>query len=274
MKFSPTAAVVALLALGSTTAYAQDAIVQGSGYQVGERTVLHPSVGAETGYTTNVFFEDTSAVGSGVFQLTGKLALEPMSDVSGKGGTPPDYTFSAGARFQYQEFLSGNNNVTGQRNLGLGADLLLGIMPASQFPISVEDHFIRTNRPTNFESNSTLSRDLNSFKAGISYIPEGRNLSGRLHYTNTIDYFEGDTSAFASRLLNEFKLGVDWQFLPITRFFAEASYGLNGGLGSESTKVSSNPARGILGVATAVTETITLRAHAGYGFGSYAAGPS
>tara|TARA_R110002096_G_scaffold16898_2_gene57700 strand:+ start:31020 stop:32261 length:1242 start_codon:yes stop_codon:yes gene_type:complete len=274
MKFSPTAAVVAFLAIGSSTALAQDAIVQGSGYQVSENAVVHPSIGAQTGFDSNVFYEDSSAVGAGVFRLVGGLALEPMEDGSGKGGTPPDYTFSAGARFAYQEFLSSNDNVVAQRNLGLGADLLLGIKPASEFPITIEDHFIRTNRPTNFESNSTIGRDINTFKAGIAYVPEGRNISGRLHYSNTIDFFEGNGSAFARRLLNKLTLGVDWQFLPITRFFVEGSYGLNGGLGSNSSKVSSSPARGILGVASAITEAITVRAHAGYGFGSYSAGAS
>lgn len=274
MKFSPTAAMVAFLAMGSSAAYAQDAIVQGSGYQVSERTVLHPSIGAETGYVSNVFYDDQESVASAMLRILGTLAIAPMEDVSGKGGTPPDVTFSAGARFSYEEFLSGNDNVQAQRNLGLGVDLLLGFMPAGTFPITFEDHFIRTNRPTNFESNSTLNRDINSFKAGIGFQPQGRNLSARLHYTNTIDYFEGDGSAFANRLLNEFTLGIDWQFLPITRFYAEASYGINGGLGSESIKVSSNPMRGVLGVATAITERTTLRAHGGYAYGGYDAGAS
>ncbi len=273
MKFSPTAAVVALLMGCSATALAQDAVIQGSGYQVGERTVVHPTVGAQTGYVSNVFFEDGDSTGAGTLRILGQLSLAPMEDVSDKGGTPPDYKFSAGARFEYQEFLSGNDNVTAQRNLGLGADLLLGVKPASEFPITVEDHFVRTNRPTNFESASTLARDINSFRAGVAYVPAGRNISGRLHYTNTVDFFEGQSS-FANRLLNDFTLGVDWQFLPITRFFVNASYGLNSGLGGDSTKVSSTPMRGTAGVATALTESITLRTHAGYAIGSYSTGAS
>jgi len=280
MQFSPTAAVVAFLAssatlaIGGSTALAQDAIVQGSGYQVSENTVVHPSIGAQTGFDSNVFFEDSSAIGAGTLRILGKLELAPREDVSGKGGTPPDFQYSAGARFAYQEYLSGNNSVTDQRNLGLGLDVLLGIKPASTFPISFEDHFVRTNRPTNFESSSTLSRDINSFKARIGYVPEGRNLSGRLSFTNTIDVFESESSAFANRMLNNIQLGVDWQFLPITRFFVEGSYGFNSGLGSNSGKVSSTPVRGVAGVASAITESITLRAHGGYTFGSYSQGAS
>ncbi len=273
MKFSPTATVVAFLALGSTAVFAQDAIVQGSGYQVSENTVVHPSVGAQTGFDSNVFYEDGSTTGAGLLQLSGALTLAPMEDVSGKGGSPPDYTFTAGARFQYQEYLSSNPNVTSQRNLGLGADLELGLLQSGQFPVGIENHFIRTNRPTNFENNTTISRDINSLRAGIKYMPEGKNISGRLSYTNTVDYFEGE-STFANRFLNEFKLGVDWQFLPITRFFVEGSYGLNSGLGANSTKISSQPMRGIAGVASAITESITVRAHGGYGIGAYSSGAS
>lgn len=280
MQFSPTAAVVAFLAssatlaIGGSTANAQDATVQGPGYAVSETAVVHPSVGAETGYISNVFYEDESPAGAGIFRILAKLTLTPVGDESEKGGTPPDFTYSAGARFEYEEYLSSNTSVTDQRNLGLGADLALGIKPASTFPITFDDHFIRTNRPTNFESNSTLSRDINTFKAGIKYVPKGRNISGRLRYTNTLDFFESDESAFANRMLNNVQLGVDWQFLPITRFFAEASYGFNGGLGSGSTKVSSTPMRGTVGVATAVTEKITIRANGGYAHGSYSAGAS
>lgn len=278
MKFIPTAAVVAavastaMLATGGI-AHAQDATVQGAGYAVSENAVVHPSVGAETGYISNVFYEDDAPAGAGVFRLLARLDLKPI-DISGKGGTPPELTYSAGARFEYEEYLSGTSSVTDQRNLGLGADIALAIKPASTFPITIDDNFIRTNRPTNFESNSTLSRDINTFKAGVKYVPQGRNISGRLRYANTLDFFESEGSAFANRILNNIQLGVDWQFLPITRFFAEASYGFNGGLGSGSTKVSSTPMRGTMGVATAITEAITIRANGGYAHGSYSAGAS
>lgn len=276
MKFISSATVVAALALGGTVAHAQEATIQGTGYQVGEATVLHPTVGAQTGFISNVFYDDATSgpVGSGLIRLLATLAIEPMDDESKKGGSPADMDFSAGLRLEYQEYLSGNSDITAQRNLGVGADLMLGVRPHGTFPITIEDHFIRTNRPTNFESDRTLSRDINTVKAGIAYKPEGRNISGRFHYTNTIDVFESDESSFANRILNRLQLGVDWQLLPITRFFIQGSYAFNGGLGSGSTKVSSNPIRGTAGVATAVTESITLRAHAGYAHGAYASGAS
>lgn len=269
MKFTSTAVVVAALSLSSAAVHAQEATVQGAGYQVGEGTVVHPSIGAETGFVSNVFYEDESSIAAGLLRILGKLAIEPMEDRSNKGGAPADVDFSAGLRVEYQEYLTTNGSAQDQRNVGLGADLMLGLKPQSTFPISFEDHFIRVNRPTNFESNSTLSRDINSFRAGVAYKPEGRNLSGRLNFKNTIDVFESSESAFANRLLNDIELGIDWQLLPITRFFIQGSYGFNTGLGSASTKVSSNPIRGTAGVATAVTESITLKAHGGYALGGY-----
>ncbi len=269
MKFTPTAVVVAAISLFSSAAYAQEATVQGAGYPVGEGTVLHPSVGAETGFISNVFYEDTSALSSGILRILGQLAIEPMEDRSGKGGSQAEVDFSAGLRAVYEEFLTSNVNAQKQRNLGLGVDLQIGLKPAGTFPITIENHFIRTNRPTNFESSSSLARDINSLKAGVAYKPEGRNISGRLHFLNTIDAFESSESSFANRLLNEIQLGIDWQLLPITRLFVQGSYGFNSGLGSNSTKVSSNPIRGTAGIATAITESVTLKAGGGYALGGY-----
>ncbi len=270
MKFS-TAAVVAILCLGTTEALAQDTSVEGAGYPVGEGTIVHPSVSGETGFISNVYYEDDTPTASGVFRLMGKLEIKPEERTQEDN---PDLDFSGGIRFQYEEYLSGNSRVREQRNLGLGADLMLGIRPMSTFPITFEDHFMRVNRPTNFESTNTLSRDINSFKAQVAYKPEGRNLSGRLHFKNTIDIFESSESAFANRMLNNIGLGIDWQFLPITRFYIQGSYGFNGGLGSSSTKVSSSPIRGRAGINSAITESITVRAHAGYAYGGYASGAS
>lgn len=270
MKFS-TAAVVAILCCGSAEALAQDAAIEGAGHPVGEGTVVHPSVSATTGFVSNVFYEDETPVSAGVLQVVGKLAIMPIERA---GDDKPDIDFLGGAHVQYEEFLSGNSNARAQRNLGLGLDALIGIRPTSTFPVTIEDHFLRSNRPTNFESNNTLARDLNSFKAGVAYRPEGRNISGRLGFKNTIDVFESDGSAFANRILNEVEAGVDWQFLPITRFYAQASYGLNSGLGGSSTKVSSSPIRGKAGVNSAITEAITVRANTGYSIGGYSSGAS
>ena len=42
-------------------ALAQDAaVVEGKGYPVGEGTVIHPTLGAELGFTDNVFYQNTA----------------------------------------------------------------------------------------------------------------------------------------------------------------------------------------------------------------------
>src|SRR5690606_23205816 len=67
---------------------------------------------------------------------------------------------------------------------------------------------------------------------------------------------------------------AEWQFLPVTRFFLDASWGYTGPLNSaacELIKRSSRPLRIRLGAATALSELTSLRAHLGYGKGFYQA---
>ncbi|MCP4448941.1 MAG: outer membrane beta-barrel protein [Myxococcales bacterium] len=278
MKIPFGAVAAAVLGL-SGNAIAQDAIVEGPGVKVSEGTVLHPSVGVQTGVISNVFYEDTNPTASPVVQLLAKFALASTTGEEGEldsesRGDPPSVEFRAGLDLLYAEYLSSNSSVTAQRDLAVGGRLHLGLLPKSTVSFAIDDSFNRSTRPTNFESERNLDRDINLIKAQVKYRPSGRSISAGLSFRNTIDIFESSGSQFANRMKNILGARVDWKFLPITRFFVEASYGLISGLGEEATtyKSSSTPLRGVIGTDTAITETTTIRTKAGYGVGFYAGG--
>jgi hypothetical protein len=107
----------------------------------------------------------------------------------------------------------------------------------------------------------------------LNYVPYGRSLNAYAYYENTIDVFEASSQQFANRLHNLAGVRVNWQWLPLTQVFVDASAGLYTGIGS-SKKVHSTPVSTIAGIQTALTLNTTLNAHVGYDNGFYASGPS
>ncbi len=283
MQFSKPLAAAAVLALSapllSATANAQDAIVSGPGYKVSEGTVVHPTASAETGFVSNVFYQEDNEVASPLLRLTGRLAFasadiaEEDAEGAPGAGAPPTFDFSAGLRMTYEEYLTSRNSTIAQRNLGLGADIALTVFPQRKVSFQFSDNFIRTNRPTNFESNKLLSRDVNHLRAAAVIKGNESSLKTTLRFENTLDFFESTGSSFADRQQTLLGGRLDWQFLPITRFYFDASFGINSAIGN-GTHSSSTPLRLILGADSAITESTTVRVHTGFVDGFYAAGAS
>lgn len=273
-----------LCAALSAQAHAEDAIVEGPGYKVGDGTVLHPSVGVETGFDSNVFYEEDDPVASPILRLVARFAMASLSEqrleeeTLDTSGLPPGeaakVAFRAGLSLGYQEYLTGNDRAQSQRDLAIGAELHALIFPKGTVAFSIDNNFVRDTRPTNFESSEGLDRDVNHLKLAMIYQPGGRALTGAVRYENRIDVFESDQSSFANRLQHTIGARVDWQFLPITRFYFDASLGFFGPLGDgmlEGTvyKQESMPLRLVLGANTAITERTTLATRVGFGKGFY-----
>ena len=256
-------------------------IVEGAGVKVGEGSVLHPVVGAETGYTTNVFYEQTG-VGAPFMRLLAELNIASLSEqriqsadpdapVSEKSG---DLTFHGGIRFIGQEYLTGDPNIDAQHNISGGANVHAWVFPQRTWRFGIDDDYIRDNRPTNFESSALINRDINHLQLQLRYAPEGRALSGAIRYQNVVDFFERTQDAFANRIQQTIGAHVEWQWLPITRLYADLSFGFFGPLGMSSVKVASNPLRGVVGIQSALTDDTAISAHVGWGAGFYSTGQS
>lgn len=289
---------LAVLLGAATTAQAEapaasaTAIVEGPGIKVGEGTVIHPIFGAETGVISNVFREDDGGATSGILRLIGELGIGTLSpqrlemaqgplaartgEEDATASTAPSkgsLEFRADLSVAYDEYLTTNEAVRKQRDLAISAGLRAIALPMSTWSIAFDDQFTRETRPTNFESRSGIDRDINSLRLQLLFQPRLRTLAAALRFENRIDVFEADDHDFANRLQNTIGLRVNWQFLPVTRFYADASLGFFSGLGNDSNKVSSMPLRLLLGGQSAITTKTTVNTRIGFGKGFYSSGP-
>lgn len=272
---------------GATEVWAQAAsIVQGPGIKVGEGTVLHPVVGVETGAISNVFYEDADPTFAGIVRIFAEFGVGSLPDkrlvgaVGTAEGEAAEKDVNQGSiRFRldggvaYEEYLSANESVRAQRNVAFSLHGRGIIRPQSTFPFQFEDELRRETRPTNFESRGNLNRIINRLLLQANYQPNGRNLSGSLRYQNTIDIFESSDHGFADRMQHTVGTRLNWQWLPATRVYGDASIGFFGGLGSASTKISSMPLRLLAGLQSVITVDTTLSTRVGFGKGFYASGP-
>jgi hypothetical protein len=280
------AVLAVLIALGSTAMAQQTEVsdvVEGAGIKVGEGTVIHPVLGVESGIVYNVFYEEGSAdpVTSGLLRVIGEIAVGslPPERLQGPAEEPEevknygDLAFRAELHAQYEEYLSGRDDVRAHRNIAF-AGLMRGLVyPQRTWQFGFEDDIRRETRPTNFESTQDTDRIINRVGLALRYRPAGRALSGTLSYSNTIDYFEDANQQFANRMSNIGKLEVGWQLFPVTRVSGEVSFGVVSGFGSRSTRPTSLPLRINAGIQTALTVKTSVAARLGFAKGFYDNGP-
>lgn len=264
-------------------ALAPISIVEGPGLKVGEGTVLHPIIGLETGYVSNVFFEADTPKGAGILRLIGQIGAGSLSPQrltpSGQTDSMPGGQSEAGTleyradlRLTYDLHLSGEDSIQAQNGLGVGFLFRGSVFPRKTWSFLYLENFQRVIRATNFESESQTNRDINRLQLGLQFAPGGRALTGLLHYENVIDFFEDSEQRFANRMQNSLGLTVAYRWLPLTQFFGDVTAGAFGGLGSDSQKVSSYPLMVSAGIQTQITFNTTLIARAGYQNGFYSEG--
>ena len=297
--------VLVVLVIAHAPAAAQEAVVEGPGYEIAEGTVLHPSVGMETGVVSNVFYEASGGRTAPVLRLRGSFAIasqgnEPpgedillldpdeVGDVEGKRRAPT-LDFRLSGYLEREQYLVANGDepagyrVSQQSNFHGGLDAHLMTMPQGDTSLFVDDELVRITGPRSYESAGSLNRVINHLSAGARFRPGNGALEFRGQYENTVDVFESSASSFANRIQHLLRGQAAWRFLPVTRFFFDGSIGYFGPLsdvggatgGCESgglQKCRSIPLRLQLGAASAITQVTTVRAHAGFGKGFYQAG--
>lgn len=266
-------------------ALAPISVVEGPGWKVGEGTVLHPIIGMETGFVSNVFYEagDENPRSSGILRLIAQVGTASLSPqrlaVAGDEGesTIPEnrgsFQHREDLRLTYDFYLSGNDQVQEQGGLGVGALFRGHVYPQRTWSFLYLENFQRLIRSTNFESQEQTTRDINQAQLGVQFAPGGRAIQFLLHYQNTLDYFEDDDQHFANRMHHSVGLTGSWRFRPYTVFFADVNQGYYTGFGSDSTKRDSYPFAVSTGVQTLLGINTSVIGRIGYTYGPYSAGP-
>jgi hypothetical protein len=265
-------------------------VVEGAGYPIGEGTVVHPTLGGEVGFTDNVFYGDQafSRYAAGILRLVAEAAIaskeiqpeeqpDEFLDPNEEAPAEPAHqkvTYRLGGKLSYQEDISPKYFVRDQRDLAVDLGANAVIAPQGTVAFGVDEHFLRDTRPENFQSSFGTDRDANTLALDLKYQPGGHTLNAGLRWENQLDFFERSDLRFANRMENFLHARSEWEFFPYSKVFADFSYGFISPLSSAMYKHSAQPIRGGIGLATAITEVLTIKAHVGWAYAAYAGGAS
>jgi hypothetical protein len=275
---------ISITSFNPEEAVAPASTVEGPGIKVGEGTVLHPVFGAETGFVSNVFYEEASEQGAGILRLLAQIGVSTL----GAGRLNPTSTieaddpqqnlgaleYRASLRASYDFMLTDNGAASDTGGLGLGASIHGMVNPSGRLAFGFDDDFERLIRAANFETDANTNRDINTFRALLFYKPRDSAINGFLYYDNRIDIFERSEQSFADRMTHRLGVHPQWRFLPQTQAYVDLSWAYTTKLDSDSTKVDSYPLVVRAGLQTLLNVNTTLNLDAGYTNGFYSDGPS
>lgn len=259
---------------------------EGPGLRVGNLE-LHPGLGIEAGYDTNVFYEDGDSFidpeGSFLLRLTGHLDVSTMTqprreegDASeGDGGSGRKLDFRGGVAASYYHFFIDE----ARDNVALDAYLAATINPTGRFSVFLHDEFGRTIRPFVDRGGAmrsgevpTYARDRNVAGAELRLQSPGGVLKGALGYDYTLDFFEDQEFDYVNSHMHTMRLQLSWRFLPQTSLISitqvhRQDYFRNSDAVSrviDNWRVSSR-----VGLNGALTRTVAFTAMVGYAGGFY-----
>jgi hypothetical protein len=243
---------------------------EGAGIRTGNLEI-HPGVGAEVGFDSNVFNADTRASGSAILRITPHISISTLgAERSGEDEgehVAPRLSFRAGLSSSLYYYLATN----ARTDVGLGADLALTINPEGRFSFGIVEQFTRTIRPfANGGGTRSVNygRDRNKAGVRLRFGTAGRIFEGNLDYTANVDLFEAGFLSYANNLTHQIDFGTSWRFLPHTALIYDfrlesASYFDTAGA---ALPLSSNTRlRTRLGVNGVFTPTFSMTLSVGYG---------
>lgn len=264
-------------------AVAPVSIVEGRGVKIGEGSVLRPVLGVETGFVTNVFYQENSPVNAGVLRLLAQIGAGSLgnSRLSPTADDPEDkgsFQYRADLRASYDFLFSTNDNAEKTGGLGIGASFHALANPNGPFTFGIDEDFARLIRATNYETDANVNRDINTLGLKLLYHSQDHAFGGYLYYDNTIDVFERSTQTFADRMFNRIGIHPTWQWLPQTQVYLDVSQGVVTGIGTSTNgipgKVTSYPLTALAGISTLFTLKTTFNIYGGYTNGFYTSGPN
>lgn len=206
---------------------------QGPGFRLGNLE-LHPGFGAEVGYDSNVFFEDSDGprepTGSAIFRFTPHIFLSTLTnqrETEGEGvadgDSAPMLEFSAGVSGQVYIFLEDE----ARNNVALDADLDLNINPKGRFGFQITDHFRRSVRPFTGRANEetrNYALDTNTASAIVHARSRGGVIQSSLGYSFRLHFFEGSSFKYANHFGHQVSADIHYRFLPNTSLFWDATF--------------------------------------------------
>lgn len=275
---------LALVLVASGTAAAQAWLAdrsraEGRGVRLGDFE-LHPGIGSEIGYDSNVFLSDSAEQDSAILRVAPHLYLSTLSGeraaAGGGSGPPPTLRFRTGVSGTLKHYFA-----TAQpTDLGIGQELQLVLLPEHTFSLEFSEKYSRTIEPfvdpVDPATSGPADYDRDQFEIGAKGVLQSRGglLRGGLGYTLGIDHFEGNE--FASNRSQRHTISADtvYEFLPKTGLFWNGSFGIHHYANPAGPGLSRNDSRLVatkVGLNGGLTEKVGFTVAAGYGAGFFEA---
>jgi hypothetical protein len=280
------AIAAALLLVSATPAAAQEWLAdreraEGRGIRLGNFE-LHPGIGSEIGYDSNVFLSDEdNEKSSAVLRIAPHLFLSTLSGERLQG-EQPRISLRAGVNGSLRHYFA----TSAGTDMAVGQDLTFAWNASRIFRVEIYDAFVRSvdpftepGAPTPDDPTAGSDGDLNYARdqlgvgTRLQLSTPGQLIKGGLGYRFDIDHFEG--AQFAGNRSRSHTISADdsWEFLPKTALFwnGELSFqeyvnpGLAVGARNDGTTVSSK-----IGINGALTQRIGFTVAGGYSAGFFA----
>ena len=266
-----TVCVAALLLPSATIVSAQAwlgdrARREGPGFRVGNLE-LHPGIGVEGGYDSNVFMSD-EPVGSAIFRITPHFDVSTLGEQRREDGgeertQAPKVQFRAGVAAPIYVFLEDQ----ARNDVGINGDLELSILPDGPVTFSVYDRFSRRVRPfTESGAGNDFGRITNVAGGNLRFQTRGGVFSSNLGYDLTWQFFENDAFDFGNALIHRAEAGANFRFLPHTTLFYDFTADFTNYQDPSVLRVSDNVrVRNRVGLNGALTPRLSALVAVGYG---------
>ena len=268
-----------LLAAGPVAAQgwlADRARAQGRGIRLGDFE-LHPGIGAEGGYDSNLFLaEPGEELDTAILRVSPHVYLSTLSGER-LGDEKPTLEFRTGANAAFKYYFAPKEG-----GVGVGQDANLVWNASSIFAWHIFEVFQRSIDPftepaaplSNDEEQLEYARDQLGVGTRFQLQSRGGLLKAGVGYRFDLDYFESDL--FKSNQNHSHTIGADtsWEFLPKTAIFWNGSLMFHSfdddsaamavAERNDSTRVMSK-----VGLNGAITSKVGFTLAGGYGAGFY-----
>jgi hypothetical protein len=299
--FAP--AIVAVVLLASSAARAQGAdspawlkdrqYNQGAGVLAGDFE-LHPSLAGEVGYDSNWFLRSSAnniayansapvapVVGALEFRITPALYLSTLT-AQRREATPgqpgPTFAFRGGVNATYREFVgvsnansSATDNISSQRNVSIGADGNLDILPGQPVGGALGVNYGRVVQPNvvTADPDQSFVYDTIAGSAMLRFQPGSGTLRWAAGYHISDTIFETTAGTPYNNLTQGGLMTGTWRFRPRTSLFYDLSVDYvsyeNASAAAPVLLISSTPVRTRIGLSGLITDRFAAQAAVGWG---------
>jgi hypothetical protein len=220
----------AALCLTASSVHAQQWLsdrsrAEGHGIRMGELE-LHPGIGTEIGYDSNVFLSEDPQ-DSAILRVAPSLYLSTLS-AERLEGEEPTLAFRAGMNGTLKHYFATQRGT----DMGVGEDAKLQWNASSIFALQLFQDYRRTIDPFGEVGGPSISsaefdRDLLGGGIRLQLSTRGRLLKGGVGYRIDWDNFEGDGYDPNDSLQHTISADTSWEFLPKTAIFWNGSFMLH-----------------------------------------------